>query len=452
MSSRRTAIRSLLVLLVPLGTLGASACSSSDEKVTSVPDDAGAPTNDATSDGTDDADAKGDGDADAALPPPTYDFTIACAATPCVKQLAARGGSHACALLQEGTVSCWGANESGQLGTGPSDAEPMPAFLTTPRTVNGISNAASVAAVGTGLAGTSCVVSKTGDVACFGSDASGQLGRGGATSTAAHPEPMVVDGLKAKSIGLANTFAFAISDDDRAWSWGMNDSLQLARMDDDPSNATSATRAIRLADPLRAVAGTSDNGFAVTEAGTVLSWGKSTDSQLARASSLVTDPVPAAIALADIVGIASGTSHVCALSHGGGLYCWGENERGQLGIGILGTQVLPAPVSLPEGVQAVALFAGGDDTCIIAANGDLHCWGANGSGQLGVAAGAAQPRPRRIEGLDEQVVSAAVMDGTICALRRGGSVACWGDNLVGQLGRGTRDETIHLEPGAVVFP
>ncbi|AKU98171.1 BNR repeat domain protein [Labilithrix luteola] len=427
------------------------ACSSSDETATSLGDDAEAPTNDAESDVRDAGPGTHDADADA-LPPPTYDFTIACTGTPCVNQLAARGGSHACAVLQDGTVRCWGANESGQLGTGLSDAGPMPAFLATPAAVNATSNAASVAVVGDDLAGTTCVVSTAGDVSCFGSDAHGQLGRGGAVSAGAHPEPVVIEGLKAKFVWLANTFALANSDDGRAWSWGANDSLQLARADGDTSATTSAAQAGRLAGPVRGFAGTSDNGFVVTETGTVLSWGKSIDSPLARASSLVADPVPAPLALSDIVGIASGTSHVCALSHGGGLFCWGANDQGQLGSGTLGTQELPAPVSLPEGVQAVAVFAGGDDTCIIAANGDLLCWGANDRGQLGVTAGRAQPHPRRIEGLGEQVVSAAIMDAAICALRRGGTVACWGDNLVGQLGRGSRDDAIHVEPGAIVFP
>ncbi|AKV00307.1 regulator of chromosome condensation RCC1 [Labilithrix luteola] len=441
-------------LLASFGALAVLACSTSDQNSTPTADgDAEAPAHEAGREAADAGEGTrdGDADADAALPPPTYDFTIACTTTPCVKQVAGRGGSHACAVLDDGSVRCWGSNDSGQLGTGLSDAEPMPAFAAAPRAVTGITDAASVAVAGNGLSGTTCVVSTTGVVSCFGSDASGQLGQGSSPSAKAHPVPAVVGGLKAKSVALANTFAFAVGTDDHLWSWGANDTFQLASTRNDAVANTVPALADRISNPARAFAGTTKNGFVLSTEGGVLSWGSSVDSQLARASSLVNDPVPSAVALSDIAGIASGASHVCALSRGGGVYCWGANDHGQLGISTLGAQRLPAAVLLPDGVQAVAVFAGGNDTCIIAANGDLHCWGANQSGQLGTLEGDDKPRPQRIAGLDEQAVSAAIMDGSICALLRSGRVACWGDNLVGQLGRGARDETIHVEPAAVAF-
>jgi len=452
MTSRLFLARALAIL-TGVGALHVVACSSSNEPAphdeapegteagaeASVPRDGDA--------GLGDADA----DADADLPPPTYDFGVQCTAAPCVTQLAARGGSHACAVFQDRTVRCWGSNASGQLGTGESDGGASPAFDAKPRAVGGLPDAASVAATGDGVSGTTCVVATSGEVWCFGSDARGLLGRGGATSTAPHPEPMAVAGLAAKSVVLADTFALAMGTDGRLWSWGSNDLLQLARYPGEASaNPTAPTYAGRIMVPVRSVAGTSKNGFVVTDDGSVLSWGGAVDSQLARASSLDADAVPAPVAVSDITSITTGAAHVCALSRGGGVFCWGDNAHGQLGIGTKGSQRFPAPVLLPDGVQAVAVIAGGDDTCIIAASGDLHCWGANGSGQIATAAGD-QLRPRRIEGLGEQVISAAIMDGSICALRRGGSVECWGDNLVGQLGRGTRDSEIHVEPGPIVI-
>ena len=77
---------------------------------------------------------------------------------------------------------------------------------------------------------------------------------------------------------------------------------------------------------------------------------------------------------------------------------------------------------------------------------------ANGSGQLAKPAGVDRSTPSRIEGLGEPAVGVAILDDAICALLRSGVVACWGDNLLGQLGRGTRDLELHYEPVRVVIP
>lgn len=459
------------LLWAPLGTLVLWACSSSD--------DARSPTNDTDAGdggwGISNVDASHEAGVDAgAVPPPPYDFAVKCAGVPCVTQIAARGGGHACAVLHDGSAHCWGSNDSGQLGTGRDDAGATSAYETSPRRVLDVSNATGVAATGQGTSGTTCVVSGTGEVACFGSDAWGQLGRGVAGSSEPHPDPAVIRGFQARSVTLTGTFALAIGTDDRLWSWGANDAFQLARAvseqdagDLDAGEAEAGSpdaggpdaggtgpfrpaRADRISSPVRSCAGTSVNGFVVADGGDVLSWGRGTSEQLGRTTSASLDPVPRAIAISDASGVAAGAAHVCAV-HRGSVHCWGDNDHGQLGTGRLAREPLPAAVALPADVYAVAVAAGGNDTCILSAIGDVHCWGANGSGQVGTDAGRDQSTPRRIGGLKEQAVAVAVMDASVCALLRGGSVVCWGDNLLGQLGRGARDLEIHVEAAPVVF-
>ena len=111
----------------------------------------------------------------------------------------------------------------------------------------------------------------------------------------------------------------------------------------------------------------------------------------------------------------------------------------------------PARAVLPDAGHAVYVAAGGNNTCAIIANGSVYCWGANGNGQIGAPTGRDRPTPTLIEGLGEQAVALAVMDASICALLRSGNVRCWGDNLFGQLGRGTRDSSNHVESAPVVF-
>jgi len=80
----------------------------------------------------------------------------------------AAGDAHTCAVATAGAVSCWGANDDGQLGTG--DTQPRDA----PAVVSGVTGAVGVTA---GSAHT-CAFATDGSVACWGADTNGQLGDG----------------------------------------------------------------------------------------------------------------------------------------------------------------------------------------------------------------------------------------------------------------------------------
>jgi alpha-tubulin suppressor-like RCC1 family protein len=200
----------------------------------------------------------------------------------------------------------------------------------------------------------------------------------------------------------------------------------------------------------RSCGGTSYAAFVVAADGSLLSWGGGLYDQLGRPSSLYQDPGPDRIALSDVSSVATGANHACALVRGQ-VQCWGWNEHGELGTGRKAEELLPTRVLLSPDVHAVAVAAGGDNTCIIASEGDVYCWGANGSKQLGASTIAESTLPLKIDGLAEDAVGVAVMDEAICALLRSGSVKCWGENFLGQLGRGTRELESSDTPELVVF-
>ena len=97
----------------------------------------------------------------------------------------ATGGGHSCATLGDGTVQCWGLGTSGVLGNG-SWGPNACACTETPVTVSGIANALAVAA---GSAHT-CALLNGGTVQCWGSNQMGQLGDG--TTTASNVPVTVV--------------------------------------------------------------------------------------------------------------------------------------------------------------------------------------------------------------------------------------------------------------------
>lgn len=100
------------------------------------------------------------------------------------------GNTHACALLADKSVECWGDNSLGQLGDGQTSAQQP--YSTTPVPVTGISNAAQIAAGGA----TSCAFLTTGSIECWGDNNSGQLGDG--QTSAQQPNsttPVAVSGI-----------------------------------------------------------------------------------------------------------------------------------------------------------------------------------------------------------------------------------------------------------------
>lgn len=78
------------------------------------------------------------------------------------------GGTHACVLLSNGKVKCWGSNSEGQLGDGTYTTR------NTPAEVPGLENVTAISAGGSHT----CALLATGDVKCFGDNYYGQLGDG----------------------------------------------------------------------------------------------------------------------------------------------------------------------------------------------------------------------------------------------------------------------------------
>jgi alpha-tubulin suppressor-like RCC1 family protein len=154
-----------------------------------------------------------------------------------------------------------------------------------------------------------------------------------------------------------------------------------------------------------------------------------------------------------VVSIAAGYGHSCALNAGGGVECWGLNDKGQLGDGGRISSSVPVKVSgLAGGVAAIA--AGGRHTCALMLSGKVKCWGENQSGQLGDGTQVDRATPVDVPGLDGGVAAIAAGGGHTCALRDGGTLWCWGWNAAGQLGDGTtidRSNPVPVEAGRTVF-
>ena len=134
-----------------------------------------------------------------------------------------------------------------------------------------------------------------------------------------------------------------------------------------------------------------------------------------------------------VVSISAGGSHVCALTAGGGVKCWGWNAGGQLGDGTTTNRYVPTDVSgLSSGVAAIS--ARGLHTCALTTQGGVKCWGWNTSGELGDGTTSTRLTPVDVVGLTSGVTSISTGQSHTCALTKANGLKCWGDNLYGELG------------------
>lgn len=120
--------------------------------------------------------------------------------------------------------------------------------------------------------------------------------------------------------------------------------------------------------------------------------------------------------------LSTSATHTCALRKAG-IFCWGANERGQLGTG--NTTESATPVAAKARADDVAeLSVQSGRSCVRRRSGKISCWGANESGQLGDGT-----RSDVLEPVDAAITDArqlALSDTTTCALREDASVSCWG--------------------------
>ncbi len=151
--------------------------------------------------------------------------------------------------------------------------------------------------------------------------------------------------------------------------------------------------------------------------------------------------------------ITVGGSHTCAIRLLGELRCWGANGSGQLGVGVArgrcGT-TRPAPCeAIPTAVQSSARFAavsaGSRHTCAITTTGALFCWGENLMFQTASQGDAFVRTPRAVRP-DLQFTDVAAGASHTCAVRTNGVVYCWGEGRLGALGRGDTLSSVLPEP------
>lgn len=354
----------------------------------------------------------------------------------CVEQLTL-GGFHTCARLADGHIECWGQAFDGQLGNALTSLD----HSSVPVDVEKVGPASDVSA---GDAHT-CAISD-GAVWCWGSNASLQLG---VQLTSVDPGPFQVGSAAPAAVQVAAGAAHTCARGGvGVVCWGFNKfgQLGLGYAADPPTHplAQLPSGVVTFVPPLdiQEVAVGLAHSCAIPTLGSLRCWGNNEAAQITGLDLKnpvldASDPRFDTKVLASAVAL--GAAHTCVLEKGQ-VRCWGANNSLQVGSNAPVVSLKKDVVALEA--DAKSLCAGYAHTCAVLVDGRVTCWGRNDFGQLGPTAPPKQSLPVTFS---LPVPAAEVRCGGqhTCARTEAGRVYCWGSNDKGQLGNGTTS----LDPG-----
>lgn len=290
-----------------------------------------------------------------------------------------------------------------------------------------------------------CGITTAGTAFCWGSNSNGQLGTGNLEPSSI-PAPVGGD-LRFNAISAGAEHTCGLATDGSVYCWGSDESWQLGRLDRQaPGTAVNRRTPTLLPNgPLVGITAGGGHGCATNAARAALCWGAYRYGE----DTLYLDGPRAVDDALAFDAVTAGGDHSCGLA-GGRAFCWGRNDRGQLGdgtavsrpplVGAVDTTTPVAPGPPIGDLTFTVLSAGLLHTCGVA-GGRAFCWGDAGDGRLGAGPLVATPFvsiPRVVDG-GLGFSSLASGGRHTCGIATGGSPYCWGSNEFGQLGDGTRD-------------
>lgn len=218
---------------------------------------------------------------------------------------------HVCAVLTDGQMKCWGANQDGQMGTQTTTN------ACTPVSTPGVSN---VIATGGGNYHR-CALTSSGEVLCWGFATA--VGTGGPTPSIQAPQTVsgLNSGISALAVGGFHSCALTSSGGVRCW--GANNSGQIgigtsglpALTPQDVTGLTSGVASLALSDY--------ESSCAVLSTGTVKCWGR--DYGLTNPPQQQPDklsPVVLPFVYSPLL-LSLSANEACFLKQDGSINCWG---------------------------------------------------------------------------------------------------------------------------------
>ena len=255
----------------------------------------------------------------------------------------------------------------------------------------------------------------------------GTVTQWGGTGVSNNFTPLAVPSLtNVATIAAGNTFACAVKTDGTVWCWGYN--WSGGNLGPNVAVGGWATTPVQIPGLLgyglvTDIAAGPYHVCAVTAGGYLFCWGDNSNGQFGSGTTGTYNPTPV-FSRSSTGSVAAGYNYTCILDSWSNVMCAGLNDVGQLGNG---TQVNSSTFVYSWSIGAIAVATGYSHTCLIALDNTVRCFGQNNSGNLGDGTFNSRLSPVTVVGLSN-VVQIKAGSGNTCALLQGGTLSCWGEN------------------------
>ena len=346
------------------------------------------------------------------------------------------GYDSICALNTGGTVKCLGGNGTGQIGDGTNTAVTVPTLV---KDIPGTGILSGVVAI-SGHSSTVCALLNDATVVCWGANFTGNLG-GLAAYTNNLPIALAYDGTNIQQnittldAAYLHTCLIVTAGGNKRWKCvGANVVGQLGNS----ANATTSnlvdvinTNTSAVFDNIEKIANGTFHSCALTSANEIFCTGSNNVSQMGVAvaadscqdvnsgtfnyyDKVISNCQQEAVAIAGLSGtitdIVAGHRHTCVLNSLGEVYCWGDNYELQVGSTTRGKIATPVKVA---SITASKLYAFEHSTCAITSEG-LKCWGSLSGGHIGGGHPQYSSIPVTSQAFSSGVEDVVVWAGSLC--------------------------------------
>ncbi len=375
----------------------------------------------------------------------------------------AAGLQGVCAIGNDKMIYCWGGQNSGGLGNGSIGHSPTPTPVTLPYSVYGFTDVAA------GLIHF-CAIADSGNIYCWGGNTDGRLGDGSNTDRDVPTEisqPQGVTGWSQISLGAYSSCGLA--NDSKGYCWGDGwEGLHYAV--GWPFTSYNTPQLMNMPAGVTGIRelGQKKNCFISTE-------GKSYCWSFDNANGMIGDNTTNNSGLGVAVSVAGGIGPFTSISTAGtscglvlpktNMFCWGDNDVGQVGDDSGLHRTMPTPVPLPVGVSAFMGLNKSDggllnynvNNCAVGNNGSAYCAGSNLANRI---ANNAVTNFTRFYKMTMHASSTSISalstsdsaDGSNCFLDSAGVIYCQGDGTYGGIGNGLTTDQSTPTPVTVPGP